>query len=571
MFFYRVDVRETGDPDWHSLVRIRSKAALTLAGQTIAPAQTELETGVQVFPAKVNGAHRHGVLAAQLLHAVVRRRRSSSRTAAPRQLDASGALAKPGSYSDANIPANPAQKGDLYEPLLPEDCELKYGHEYEFRVRLGDLTGGGPLEGDDELNDAPATSASLVFRRYVAPKQLDRHARRSAGRRPTRARSSSSRAARSPSPGRASGYPALLFTELDTDDAFQKLLDDETFLHTAKPAGQTIKEYRDVSYLRSRRRPHAGGRGREDAAPRQPGVGLRSASPSSGCTRPLRSFDADLEEPFALQLEYRNANVIDFGNQIDLGDLQLSKDDIDDGDAIVLPRSRDIRITLYPVCPDKPGKLEYFGFAKTRIGEKLYRVGEPFEFFVREDADDEKHFFKPGLESHQLQGLYLQPDPPQVNNPLTIVASVVAGSELAQTTLMERIASQLRLDYKGQTLIGKPGERMQFGCSNRIRHTLAPDNSSLTFATAEELLGHWLCVLSFEVQRDWTWDGLADQGIEVRRVRGSSPARRRQSRTRSWATVAVPEEREPGGHDRSRPQLHARASSWTPWSRRRTR
>ena len=147
----------------------------------------------------------------------------------------------------------------------------------------------------------------------------------------------------------------------------------------------------------------------------------------------VRSFDADLEEPFTLQLEYRNANVIDFGNKIDLGDLQLSKADIDDGDAIVLPRTRDIRITMYPVCSDKPGKLGYFGFAKTRIDEELYRIGEPFEFFVREDADDEEDFFSPGLESHQLQGLYLQPDPPQVNNPLTIVASVVAGSELPQT------------------------------------------------------------------------------------------------------------------------------------------
>ena len=138
---------------------------------------------------------------------------------------------------------------------------------------------------------------------------------------------------------------------------------------------------------------------------------------------------------------------------------------------------------------------------------------------MREDAEDEEHFFRPGLESHQLQGLYLQPDPPQVNNPLTLVASIVAGSERPQATLMGRVASQLRVDHKGHTLIGKPGERIQFGCGNRIRHTLAPDNSSLTFATPDELLGHWLCVLSFEVERDWTWDGLADQGIEVRRVR----------------------------------------------------
>ncbi len=65
---------------------------------------------------------------------------------------------------------------------------------------------------------------------------------------------------------------------------------------------------------------------------------------------------------------------------------------------------------------------------------------------------------------------------------------------------MERLAAQLDVDFKGLTLIGKPGERIQFGCSNRIRHTLAPDNSSLTFATADELINHWLCVLSFDIQ-----------------------------------------------------------------------
>jgi len=43
-----------------------------------------------------------------------------------------------------NIPARPDQKGNLYEPILPENVELKYGKEYEFRVRLGDLSGGGP-------------------------------------------------------------------------------------------------------------------------------------------------------------------------------------------------------------------------------------------------------------------------------------------------------------------------------------------------------------------------------------------------------------------------------------------
>src|SRR5437868_11230496 len=82
---------------------------------------------------------------------------------------------------------------------------------------------------------------------------------------------------------------------------------------------------------------------------------------------------------------------------------------------------------------------------------------------------------------------------------------------------MQRLAAQLGLDFKGLSLIGKPGERIQFGCSNRIRHTLAPDNSSLTFATKGDLINHWLCVLSFEVNRDWTWDGLSETGIEIHR------------------------------------------------------
>ena len=516
VFFYRVDVRETGDADWHSLVRVRAKAALTLAGETVAPGQTEIETGVQVFPSKINSAADTAYWLPSYFSQYYGASLVLPDTRAA-ELDASGALAKPDTYSDAHIPAKPAQTRGLYEPVLSDAAQLKYGTEYEFRVRLGDLTGGGPIVADDELNDAPATSASLVFRRYVAPKRLtvtpdEPQDDEDAGS--VQFLEGTSFGVERP----RLGYPALLFTELDADDAFQKLLDDKTFLHTAKPAGQTIKEYREVGYfdpdvdkilvvvdVKTLQLDNLA-----SATKREPFIRLYST---------LRTLDADLETPFDLQLEYRTANVIDFGNEIDLGDLHLSKDDIDNGDAIVLPRARDIRITIYPVCSDKAGKPEYFGFAKTRIDEELYRIGEPFEFFVRENTEDETDFFKLGLESRQLQGLLLQPDPPQVNNPLTIVASVVAGSALQQTTLMERLASQLHVDYKGQTLIGKPGERIQFGCSNRIRHTLAPDNSSLTFATSDELLGHWLCVSSFDIQRDWTWDGLADHGIEVRRVR----------------------------------------------------
>ena len=152
--------------------------------------------------------------------------------------------------------------------------------------------------------------------------------------------------------------------------------------------------------------------------------------------------------------------MIDFGNEINLGDLGLSKFAIDQGNTLVLPRSRDIRHHSVPGVLRQAAQARYFGFAKTRFGEATYRMGEPVQFYVREDATDEQTFFKIGLESHELQGIYLQPDSPQVNNPETLIASTVAGSEIAQSTLMGRLAAQLHVDFKGLSLIGKTGKRI---------------------------------------------------------------------------------------------------------------
>lgn len=515
VFSYRVDVREIGGAVWESLVRQQNKATLVLAGETIAKANTPIETGVQVFPTKINAdlatpywlpSYFSQWYGASLVL-------PDERAA---QLDASGGLADPGAYGDANIKPAPAQKGGLYEPLLPRATELKYGHEYEFRVRLADLAGGGPKVDDEEFNDAPATSSQLVFKRYVAPKQLKLE--------PVTPQPK-------PDSGTALfyegtsftvtrprlGYPALLFTELDTADAFQKLLDDKDFLHTGKVGNETIKEQREVSWF-------------------DPDVdrilvvvevktllmdtlaSLTQRESFIPLYTTLRSFDADPTSPFALELEYRDANVIDFGNPVDYGDLGVSQAELDVGGALVLPRSRDVRITLLPVCSDKSALPAYFGFARTTIAGQAVRSGEPTQFFVREDAADERDFFRLGLESHQLQGLYLQADAPQVVNAQTFLVETVEGKALQSSTLMQRLAAQLDLGFNGLSLIGRPGQRVQFGCSHRIRHTLAPDASSLTFATQGDLVNHWLMVLSFDIQRDWTWDGLADIGVEVKRT-----------------------------------------------------
>lgn len=515
VFTYRVDVKKSGDVAWSSLALIESREELTLGGEQIAPALERVETGVQVYPTKINAdpatyfwlpAFFTQWYGASLVLPDERAAR----------LDESGALADPGSYSDKKIKPKPDQRGGLYQPILPEDCELKYGQDYEFRVRLSDLTGGGPAVTDEEKNDAPANSSLITFQRYVAPKQLkvtplDPQPNLDKGS-VTFYEGDSFEVSRP-----RLGYPALLFTEMDTEDAFQKLVEDRELLHAGKVGLEKIKDQREVSYfdpdvdqmmviveLKTLLLDNLG-----SVNQREPFIPLYTT---------FRRFPADPEAPFALNLEYRDANVI-FGKGGNLGDLNLTKAAIDAGPQIVLPTSRDIRITLLPVCSDKAANANYFGFAKTLYPDGLVRTGEQVQFFVRQDATEEQDLFRPNLESKEMQGIYLQPDPPQVNNLFTIVAETVEGKELQQATLMQRLAARLEVDFKGLTLIGKPGERIQFGCSNRIRHTLAPDNSSLTFATKSDLINHWLCVLSFEINRDWTWDGLSDTGIEIERTK----------------------------------------------------
>src|SRR5262249_57048934 len=67
------------------------------------------------------------------------------------------------------------------------------------------------------------------------------------------------------------------------------------------------------------------------------------------------------------------------------------------------------------------------------------------------------------------------------------------------------------------------GERVIFGCSRRIRHTLAPDASSLTLAAKEDLINHWIVAITLRLDRDWTWEGLNHVGFHIVRSGNADP------------------------------------------------
>ena len=100
------------------------------------------------------------------------------------------------------------------------------------------------------------------------------------------------------------------------------------------------------------------------------------------------------------------------------------------------------------------------------------------------------------------------------------LTTLLMGKEtLEQRSNVQQLADRLDIVSHGLTLSAAKGQRVVFGCSSRIRHTLAPDGSSLTFASKGDLIHHWLCCINYEIDRDWMWDALQNRSFVIRRTK----------------------------------------------------
>ncbi len=72
-----------------------------------------------------------------------------------------------------------------------------------------------------------------------------------------------------------------------------------------------------------------------------------------------------------------------------------------------------------------------------------------------------------------------------------------------------QLGQQLGIAVDGLTFSAPAGKRVAFGASRSLRHTLPGDHSTITFASETELLRHWIIAFVVDLERDWTWDGLA--------------------------------------------------------------
>jgi hypothetical protein len=479
-FAYRIDAREPNDPGWHSLVTVRSKAPLTLGGVSLGnrPDGTfEGELGVEVHPMQLDGDQAAG----QFWLPSYLAQWNGTSVVLPDPVAA--ALFKTEQAKGAA-----AKLGRLYDAVGLDAVPLRYGHTYEFRVRLADPTGGGPADTDEPIVESAAPTVTIPFRRHVVPGPVRVPA---LPKFPDAALDAFFTADALEIGRPLLGYPSVVFTGKYTDPItpLQAASDAAVGKESFGIPDPDVRRVRIDVEVRALRMDNL--------------LSLSGREPYALLYTTYRDFPADFAAPRVVPLQFQDAAALKFGDPNDLGDLGLTWAQLDALDALVLPTARDVRLTIRAVADDDLG---YFADGAN--------VGKPVQLRVRRESADERHLFAATSDAGKVRGIYLQPDPaPVIDGRIaTLLFQRTTGENPA---IVQRLAQQVGVGQKGLTLVAPKGERVVFGCSRRIRHTLAPDHSSLTFAAKDDLTRHWVVALTLRVDRDWTWDALMPVSFEI--------------------------------------------------------
>ncbi len=493
VFGYHVDAREfNADPNnpnaWISLCQVRNKADLGLGAATIAAAGESLELGVEVYPAIPDGRKdKHFWLPAYFAY-------WTGKSLVLPDDDAIDLYRKEqNDYLDEKGLPQKVQKNALYEPIGLETIPLLYGHSYQFRTRFADMSGGGPRSNEEPQYDSEAPVATHHFRRHAIPQTVRTQSvmpeedgvyfaeNQLVVQRPLL------------------GYPSVLFT-----GAYPNALD-------------LLKADFDVAA------------GKRDIGIADPNVDrleievavraldmdttIKKQKPQDNYAilyTTTRAFPADFDGTLSVPFTFLDRPVLNFNGSKNLSLLGLSDnaDSIDDLPDLVLPTNRDIQITIRALCSERPN---YYANDEPLVGMRTI-------FITRRAASSETALFKATGEQTMIRGIYLRR--PEEKKVTANVKHIFVGAKAAtnqEPELIERLAQAIDVTSKGLSLLGKPGQRWQFGACRAIRNTLAPDNTSITIATQDDLVNHWLVPITLLLDRDWSWDGIKPISIDIYR------------------------------------------------------
>ncbi|MCH5376350.1 MAG: hypothetical protein JJ992_20460, partial [Planctomycetes bacterium] len=183
VFGYRVDVRETAEPDnpWESLNAVESRQPLTLSSSAAPGNPLQLgtfsgELPYQVYPSQLDGdaskpfwlplyfANWNG-------HSMVLPDSDAALIYQTTNVDVQADAVDPVNDTGTGVSAAARNQLNQIYQSAPINSVLRYGSNYEFRVRLQDLSGGGPDLTSGPINETGSDITTCRFRRFVSPNQ----------------------------------------------------------------------------------------------------------------------------------------------------------------------------------------------------------------------------------------------------------------------------------------------------------------------------------------------------------------------------------------------------------------
>ena len=349
---YRVDARLPGD-DWHSLVAVESVGDLMLG--PISLGAFEGEAVLEVNPAQLS-PKRPGEFWFPSYFATWR---GTSLALTDPNLVAMHARA------DVQDPDTPPHLLDREKNFVPVDTgiSLQYGNTYEFRVRMADLTRGGPGDAAPSPEPPRFSVASVKFRRRKPPGPVE------LAKQPF----AESRTVRVGKP--RLGYPEILYTgasfaALDAD--LDTLSADRTIQREIGLPDPDVRELRILVEARAL----AG-----DEAPWLP------------LYETTRKFDAD---EIAIDIDPQDHPTLATlaANQPGAG-------------ALALPTARDLRLTFTALGRDD---ADYFDAPE-------HRVGAPVKLELRAAAGAEADLLADPAGWPALRSFFFQPPPADGSQP----------------------------------------------------------------------------------------------------------------------------------------------------------
>jgi hypothetical protein len=451
---YRVDVREAGTTGWGALCGV--SGSLPFNGKNASGAGSTPSGELFINPAPIRSLVASAANDPGWLPLYFAAWRGSSLVVVDPTI---AKLNPPGSIG-------PTPTTSLLSPIPV--APPRYGHSYEFRVRLADLTGGGPTSADAPVHPGLVPIGLCPFRRHIAPKALEVTTTPPPPKlpaKPAASRTITKLVVKRP----FIGYPEAIFAGVPASKFHGASLD---ALITEALAARRAIGVPDPDVDRFRVTVEAATPTHDTGV-----VGNAPGDLDGGKWRVIYSivekFPANPGGSVVLSLDYQ-----------DIHDIAAMTPPADGAATLPIPTARDIRIRLTPLSEEKSN---YYGATQPPEGAVS-------DFFTRREAASEAKLFSIVPEK-QLLACWLQ-----------------SGDDLAA-----RVGQSFGLVSNGLTVIGPPGRRTVFGASGALRCTLAPDSSALTFATADELLNHWIVALIIEIERDWTWDGFSTPALTVTR------------------------------------------------------